>query len=227
MANGIVIRELNAQDLGGLTKIHLAAFPDSALTKLGKEAVRRYYKWLLEGPHQAIRLGALVNAELAGFCFGGIFHGAMSGFLRNNRLYLSLCVLRRPWIATNPIFRDRIANALIILRKNKHNPHPQPELNKPTTRPFGILAIAVDPRQQGLGLGKLLMEEAEQVARQQGFREMNLTVSTANHRAIRFYESLDWGKVIKNSAWEGGMKKTLQIQAGASEYTANQSLYSS
>lgn len=31
--------------------VHVAAFPSSALTRLGSEAVRRYYLWQIEGPH--------------------------------------------------------------------------------------------------------------------------------------------------------------------------------
>lgn len=53
----VLPRPLSAPDLGQAVQIHRAAFPDSALTKLGAEAVCRYYLWLLTGPHDAVNVG--------------------------------------------------------------------------------------------------------------------------------------------------------------------------
>jgi len=53
---------------------------------------------------------------------------------------------------------------------------------------YGILSIAIDPHYQGLGIGKMLMEHAEAIAREKGFCEMDLTVGPQNKRTIDFYE---------------------------------------
>ena len=77
------IRNLEAKDLPYVAAVHVAAFPDSALTMLGTEVVRRYYEWQLTGPHDIAALGAFAGAGVEGYCFGGVFRGAMSGFFNS------------------------------------------------------------------------------------------------------------------------------------------------
>ena len=81
------IQNLKLHDLPAVSQIHLAAFPNSALSKLGPEAIRRYYEWQLTGPHDVTALGSFLDDKLVGFCFGGIFRGAMSGYLYKNSIY--------------------------------------------------------------------------------------------------------------------------------------------
>jgi hypothetical protein len=50
-----MIRDLTPTDLDAVAKLHLDAFTDRALTKLGQEAVRRYYEWQMAGPHATLR----------------------------------------------------------------------------------------------------------------------------------------------------------------------------
>jgi ribosomal protein S18 acetylase RimI-like enzyme len=207
----IEVRVLGQRDLPAIVRIHTLAFPGSALTALGAGAVRRYYEWQLTGPHDVSALGAFYGNEMAGFCFGGVFRGAMSGFLRKNRVYLAWLVLTHPWLVANPLFRDRLINGLKVLRrfsKPGRANQPKPNQKKP---PFGILSIAVNPEFQGMGVGKVLMMESEIVAKLRGFDEMNLTVNPDNHQAIRFYGSLGWREVTRGSVWSGEMVKTLSI----------------
>jgi ribosomal protein S18 acetylase RimI-like enzyme len=55
-----------------------------------------------------------------------------------------------------------------------------------------IYSIAVDPRARGRGLGRVLVEQAEGVARARGCDTMQLEVRVDNEAAIRLYESLDY-----------------------------------
>jgi ribosomal protein S18 acetylase RimI-like enzyme len=205
----VIIRDLIRADMKAVARVHVQAFPSSALTRLGLEAVKRYYEWLLLGPHDAVRFGAFEDGQAIGFCFGGIFRGALSGFLRANRGFLIFRVILRPWLVTNQIFRDRLLRAVRILRRSS-NGRPSP-LNGSTPRPFGILSIGVLPSAQGLGVGRLLMQQTEDAARRDGYSEMLLTVSTSNHKAIRFYENLQWKRVGGSGRWEGSMSKPLAI----------------
>lgn len=207
----VEIRKLGQQDLPAIARIHKLAFPGSALTALGADAVRRYYEWQLTGPHDVSALGAFYGNEMAGFCFGGVFRGAMSGFLRKNRIYLAWLVLTHPWLVTNALFRDRLISGLKVLRrfsKSGRANQPTQDHKKPS---FGILSIAVNPEFQGKGLAKALMMESEAIARRQGFDEMNLSVNPDNYRAIRFYDSLGWQKATREGVWSGEMVKTLSI----------------
>lgn len=207
-SSSVEIRPLASADLELAARVHLSAFPDSALTALGLESVRRYYDWQLSGPHDVTALSAWCDGEFAGFCFGGVFRGAMSGFLRRNRFYLAWRVLTHPWLALNPLFRDRLTSGLSIYRRFR--PSAQPKTPKPAAQPrFGILAIAVNPKFQGRGVGKQLMLVSETAARQGGFGLMQLSVNTQNFQAINFYESLGWQKSPQQETWKGEMLKTL------------------
>lgn len=216
----VIIRTLQSADLKEVSQIHMRAFPASALTKLGAEAVSRYYRWLLEGPHEAVNLVAELDSDLVGFCFAGVFRGAMSGFLKHNRNFLVSNIMRKPWLVANPLFRERLVNAARITKRNRKSQTPNNQAAT-TQRPFGILAVAVDPRCQGLGVGRLLMEKAEENARARGFTEMILTVSPSNSQAIRFYQNLDWTRVTSNGGWNGGMKKLLNASKPDLRLTQN------
>jgi len=209
MSTDVFIRTLEAKDLREVAMVHMLAFPDSALTMLGTEAVRRYYEWQLVGPHEVVALSARVNSELVGFCFGGIFRGAMSGFVRKNRMFLIGHVLAHPYLVRNPIFRDRLAAGARVLKSQAKPQASAPPPPSQNLNHFGILAIAVHPQRQGLGIGKVLMAEAEDVARRQGFQEMDLTVNPGNRQAVEFYERLNWIRFSKDSVWKGQMKKSL------------------
>ena len=201
-------------DLEAIVRVHTMAFPTSALTRLGTEAVYRYYEWLIVGPHDSANIGAFNGSHLVGFCFGGIFRGAMGGFLERNRLFLIRMVITRPWLLTNPLFRERAVFAVKYARRwrraRKSKPDPvnffQSFVPK---RTFGILSIAVHPEHQGKGIAQTMMEREERVAMERGFREMNLTVQPTNNRAIRFYEKMGWKRDMRGSKWTGSMTKAI------------------
>ena len=203
----LILRKLDKGDLLQVSMIHKNAFPESALSQLGMEAIRRYYEWQLTGPHDCHAIGVYKMEELLGYCFAGSFNGAMSGFLKNNQKYLGFRIVTHPWLLQNPLVLDRLRLAKRVFRRSKviANTHTQ------NTQPsFGVLSIAVNPSQQGLGVGKLLMDDIEAIALEKKFKELNLTVHTDNFRAVKFYESLGWRKVMNSFGnWDGGMQKVL------------------
>jgi ribosomal protein S18 acetylase RimI-like enzyme len=213
MDHCIEIRPVQVANLGDVAAVHMRAFPDSALTRLGLEAVRRYYEWLLLGPYDQTVLAAWVNEKIVGFLFGGCFRGAMGGFLKKNALFLALNTLRRPWLVTNAIFRERIRFGFANFHKKTNScPSnvPVPPANNHKLR-FGVLALAVDPAAQGMGIGQALMAAIEQIARVQGFERMSLTVHVDNYQAIRFYEKQGWKRLLTSAGeWKGSMRKELE-----------------
>ncbi len=201
--------DIEIDDLQNVAIVHCAAFQNSALTCLGTEATRRYYEWQLLGPHDSVAFGLDNNCELAGFCFGGVFNGSMSGFLARNKYYLASQLLCRPWLCLNPLIRNRIRLGLKSLRTISRTKTSDPPRGHRQQRSFGILSIAVDPVHQGSGLGNQLMARAETIAVERGFDAMNLSVDPGNSQAIRFYEKLGWSKVLDTSDWTGKMCKQL------------------
>lgn len=203
-----MISIMQIQDLREITRIHLAAFPKSALGQLGEEMVTRYYRWQLQGPHDAVALGIYCRENLAGFCFAGVFRGALSGFLRKNRTFLVWYVLLRPWLIANPLFFERLNLALSVLMRRSVLPVSSVVL---PDKSFGILSIAVDPQMQGAGYGRSLMLEIERIAGERCFSNMHLTVGRNNDRAIMFYEKLGWQKLLaSDGVWRGSMIKHLE-----------------
>lgn len=204
-AEAVRISKLEHAHLRAVAGAHRRAFPESFLSALGTGAVTRYYRWQLEGPHDCVAVVAEVHGQLAGFCFAGVFRGAMTGFLRRNRAYLAVQLALRGGLISNGAFRKRILGGIRLLLRPAKGKAPSPG----HVEPFGILSIAVDPAFQGLGVGKRLMEACETIARERGFSEMALVVAPGNRRAISFYESIGWARVRAAGEWDGRMRKVI------------------
>ncbi len=208
----VTLRFLEEDSVAEISAIHRSAFPESAWTKLGGSIVEEYYRWHLLGPHPIVRAtGAFVEGRCAGFCVSGVFHASTSGFISNNRKLLIARLALRPWLLTDPVFIEKLRSGLKILkrfkakkRKTASNP-PEKAVDS-----FGILAIAVDPSRQGLGIGHVLMADAEKGAVEDNFSKMDLTVNPKNHGAIKFYEKLGWVRFKQNKLWTGTMLKNIQ-----------------
>lgn len=203
----IEIAPLTRGDLPRVAEIHAQAFATSAITGFGPGAVTRYYAWLLEGPHDAALVGAWNHGQLVGFCAAGVFRGAMNGFLRANRRYLAMQVLRHPGLLASPLIRDRLRQAVSITLRFSRLAQ---RTSKPAGAPqFGVLSIATSPAAEGTGVGRALMQEAEDRARSRGHARIVLTVHPENVRAVRFYERQGWQRTDASGSWNGAMHKLL------------------
>lgn len=184
----MIIRELNVDDLTKVAEVHQSAFRGSALSKLGKEVVRRYYEWQIKGPNECYAIGAFKNEKLIGFCFSGIFRDSLSGFLNKNKGYLITRLMTHPWLIFNPIITNRISLAMKTIKKARSININYQQKIKPTT--FSILSIATDPKLQNQGVGKELMKKCEERSIAMGIYLMRLTVHIDNIKAIHFYQNL-------------------------------------
>jgi ribosomal protein S18 acetylase RimI-like enzyme len=219
LPHDLTVRAAQPADLDAMARIHLASFPDAAITMLGQEAARRYYEWQSEPVHDAVALVALDGERLVGFCVGGVFRGALSGFLRRNALFLVGAVSSRPAVLMDARFREKIRTGVRLLgrlarRRATHlfsrNEARLPVAGGPQIRSFGILAIATEPGSQLGGVGRALMAAADAEARRRRFRRMNLSVHPSNERAVRFYEALGWLRVQHRGRWLGEMEHWLE-----------------
>ncbi len=204
------IGDLQTEDLAAVAELHLRAFPDSELGRLGAEAVRRSYLWQFDGPHDLTALGAWKDGRLVGFLFGGVFRGSTMGFVKRERWFLLGRLLRHPSMVVRRASLGRIKLAARLLVRRSPAP-PASELpSSVPARGFGVLAIAVEPGEQGSGVGRLLMASAEETACERGFTSMHLTVHPDNERAVRFYELDGWTRTsVGNGPWIGQMTKPL------------------
>jgi len=203
------IMQLDPRHLAAVSQVHSRAFPDSALTRLGHEAVRRYYEWQMQGPHEHHFIGVFDRNSLAGFAVGGTARAALAGFVARNKSFLITRVLLRPRLIVSVRGRKAIASALETLKRVRVQCKATPSPKAESPRSFGILAIAVDPACQGRGMGLQLMERIEQIAREHHFARMHLTVGVNNVKAIRFYEKHGWTREGNPALWCGLMGKHL------------------
>ncbi len=210
--------KLDPDDLDTVTKIHIEAFPDSTWTKLGSQVVKEYYRWQLTGPHPFVSAKTIyVDDNCAGFLIGGLFKASTSGFIWLNRHLLARKVLLKPWLMFDSVFRNSFNSGFRMVRKfspDKINSEKSAEpviISQAEQRSFGILAIAVSPHYQSHGIGKILMETAENIAVSSGFTKMDLTVNPSNVKAIKFYERLNWEKILTKGEWKGIMEKKLIV----------------
>lgn len=73
-----------------------------------------------------------------------------------------------------------------------------------------ITGVFVTPQKQGQQLGRLIMQELETRARQQGFSEVNLSISLPSRK---FYESLNY-KILENLQIDVGGGQLLHYFSG-------------
>jgi ribosomal protein S18 acetylase RimI-like enzyme len=204
----VVVGPIARDSLPKVVEIHREAFPEGAITRLGAEAVRRYYDWQFVGPHDAHFLGAWLGEEFVGFCFCGQFREALRGFLARNRYFLAGCLLLRPWLLSHAEIRSAVVSAVRrLIARDTSKEVLTADSPADEQQDFGILSIAVAARCRRLGVGAKLMEEAETIARSKGFDAIGLTVHPDNTPAVRFYEKLGWTRVTRNGSWQGRMTR--------------------
>jgi ribosomal protein S18 acetylase RimI-like enzyme len=207
------VRRVEPADLAAIAAVHEDAFPRSAITALGSAAVRRYYDWQLRGS-RAVGFVAEYDGRVAGFCFGGVFQDALTGFLWTNRWLVARAVLVRPHLLREARFRDRAFQALRLLWRRAGRRFTRTDSGaraRPAApRSYGILAIATDSRLRSRGIGRALIAAATDDARASGFERMHLSVDPGNAGAVQFYETLGWYRVHADPHWRGHMECRLE-----------------
>jgi ribosomal protein S18 acetylase RimI-like enzyme len=188
------VRQLDTGDLDEVAALHLRAFPRSALGELGTEAVSRYYRWQLCGPHDVEGFAVLDGDHMLGYSIGGFFRGSTIGFVKRNAVFLALQVLRRPKLLfRGPGWRAVLLGIRLWTRPARHTEPERPE--RVPEGSFGVLVVAVEPGAHRRGVGSLLLEEAERRARANGFRGLHLTLDPENAAATSFYRDLGWSRL--------------------------------
>jgi len=208
----ISVRDVEAADLDAIAAMHIQAFADSILSRLGTEAVRRNYLWQFDGPHDLTALIASDATQPLGFLFGGVFRGSTIGFIKREKWFLLRRVLTHPAILLGSVGWNRVVLGVRLLLRRS----PTPSAENPAAVPagsFGVLSVAVDPVAQGRGVGGTLMAEARLRAIQQSFVRMHLSVHSDNANALQFYRSLGWTELKEpDGRWIGRM--TLALDDG-------------
>jgi ribosomal protein S18 acetylase RimI-like enzyme len=193
-ADAFEVRGVTDADLGQIVRLHARVFPDAALTALGPEALRRYYRWQLDGPHEVDAVGVFAGDVLVGLLVGGRFQGSMIGFVKLHAPFLVARTLRHPTVLLGGRGRSAIGTGLRLLAR----PVARTEVERPERVPdrsFGVLVVAVDPDAQRGGVGRVLLVEAERCAHERGLTRLHLTLDPTNWGAAAFYRELGWRRL--------------------------------
>lgn len=208
----LIIRDITEEDLQQVASIHQKAFPGSFLSRISQQTIIKYYKWHMRAPNDCHAVGGYDGGRLLGFCFAGTFRNAEYYFIIENWLFFLKFFIGHPAAFFSREIFIRLKKVSTYLNeyifKNKKQ---QRQGASCRSARFGILSIAVDPSEQRTGVGKALMESAEEAARQRGFKKMTLSVNPENQQAVVFYEKNGWiqTKFQNGENWQGTMQKSL------------------
>ena len=208
----VFIRDLNATDLPAVAALHIQAFPDSLLTRLGRQAICKYYEWQSQPPNECHAIGGFEGEEMAGFCYSGSFRDSEVYFVTRHWYLAIPAVLKEPGLLRqiDPIRRllyliKAIPKKILAKFARKNNS------NRPTKK-YGILSIAVSPAFQHSGIGTLLVQAVYKDALTKGYTQIRLSVHPDNQKAVQFYQKEGWGKVLDtNGKWAGAMIKDIRM----------------
>ena len=164
------VDDMEGELLDAVVAVHRRAFPDSALTILGADMTRRYYRSLWSGPHEAVGLVSRSEAgEVVGFLVGGTFRGSTIAFLSTQRRRLAGAVLRSPRALASPVVWGRVVAGLRLMWVRRDSSGPERPADVPPES-FGVLSVAVDPAAQRSGIGGRLLAGAIDAARARWLR---------------------------------------------------------
>jgi GNAT superfamily N-acetyltransferase len=199
--NGFNVREIGKNEIEEMTKVHLNAFDNSLLTKLGPKIVSRYYLWqfseIEKYDKKIFSSGVFLENELVAFTIFGLPRNAKIGFLRSNWHLLFIGVLFNIDKLDLIKFKGVLSNFSYLLKKNifSKKTKKKSKLNV-YSESYGILVTACKKEFEGRGFGTLLMRSAEKIAKMQLAPSIHLSVRAENKSAWKIYEALGYEKVL-------------------------------
>lgn len=208
-----VVIPIEKSQIDQIVGIHLVAFPDSTLSRFGRNMLAKWYEWHMEPPNECYTFGAYEEESMRGFCLSGFFLNSEIYFFRKNFLFVLWQLIIHPQLIFSRKTFKRLIDVVLAfydklsLKAKKVKKSVRPRLEK-----FGILSIAVDPAFQNSGIGHLLVIRVEQLAIEKGIEKINISVHPSNMSAVNFYEKNGWQKVCydSNKPWQGYMIKVLR-----------------
>ncbi len=177
----IRIHALHSQYLDAAVELHLQAFPNFFLSRLGRGFVLELYRAYVARP-KAVGLVAVDEA--------GDVHGVLLGTSEPEGFYRRLLFCRGwafalasvPVLLRHPVIVGRLLRAVRYRGREKQ-------------QPLGALlsSIAVDPSDQRLGIGRMLVQDWLQRIRAAGCSRAYLTTDAGGNEAVNlFYQRLGW-----------------------------------
>lgn len=184
------IRKAVSKDIRGIVEVHCSAFKGFFLTELGSNFLQLYYSSYFKEP-SAVLLVAEKDGEIVGFSSATSLSAGFNTRLVKNEFFRY--ALRGCMVAlTKP-------KALVNLAKNWSHRDPSVLDNGDYAE---LMSIAVSPYAQGGGIGKLLIQETEEVMRSLNASRFSLTTDYFNNEStITFYKRCNYEVMYEYTAY--------------------------
>lgn len=185
---------LRAEDAAALARLHRSSFPDFFLSRLGEPFLREFYRGF-EGDPSAI---TVVARDRSGRPVGAVVGTSEpAGFYRRllRRRFPGLAVASARAAVRNPRTITRLVRGAAYRGGVGDEPAPEGAL---------LSSICTNPTVQGQGLGRRLVQEWEDAARQHGVTIAHLSTDAVDNEAVNaFYDRCGWSAEREYSTREG------------------------
>lgn len=177
----MIIRKAKIEDVNDIVNIHCSAFSGFFLTSLGSQFLKFYYSCFIKS-NETFTMVAEDEGKILGFSVSTkVCKGFNSRLIKTNLFDFGLLSFRM--LFTNP-------KALLRLVKNLTKKGDSVEDNEEYAE---LYSIGVSKETQGMGIGKRLLAESEQVMKEEGVERVSLTTDYYdNEQAVGFYHSMGY-----------------------------------
>lgn len=175
MNNIINIREATEDDISNIVKIHISAFPNFFLTDLGKSFLTQYYGSILKFKDGILLIAEREN-QIQGFCDACYISKDFNKHLIKSNLY--------GFIKEGFKLLIKYPNSLKHLYLNLSKKGDIEDDGQYAE----LLSIGVRKSEQGLGIGKALIEALEKKLKASNIQKLSLTTDKiSNDKTLAFY----------------------------------------
>jgi ribosomal protein S18 acetylase RimI-like enzyme len=185
-ANKTIIAPTTFEDLDELVRLHELVFEVYIGVRLGKFYIRSMFEWYIsENEKYSICLSAKSDHRIVGYVIG-----APLGYSKNLSLRLLLPALYGAVKNPSLMFSSKTVSQIYTRLASMLNR--EPLANELPTPIISLVGLGVVPEARGKGVGKLLVNSFHELASQQNYQSIRLSVYKENNDAIRFYQGLGW-----------------------------------
>lgn len=175
------VNKVKLKNIDDIVAVHDDAFAGFFLTSLGDGFLKTYYKSVLKSP-KGVLLGCFKNEDLIGFC------AATEESIGFNKSIIKQSFIAFIGIAIKLLLTRPSAVFRLFSNFTKKSNDVEDDGNYAE-----LLSIGVLKKAQGMGAGKSLLIELENVMKEKGVKRLSLTTDYYNNEgAIGFYKSLGY-----------------------------------
>ncbi len=176
-------------DLKALVEVHLEAFPDFFLSKIGKRFLTVYYQSVATYPQGCVLVLYSANSRLVGFISGFKYPDGFYRHFKKRKMAIAVALaiglLKRPYLLPRVVFHARCGGKKSVAMSEDENF-------------VELSALAVDPGGQSAGVGQALHAAFEDWAVASGAHGIYLTTDVErNELARNFYAKRGYREIRK------------------------------